>query len=232
MFSSHYESRARTSIFFHANVFTDTFVSLDAVGGISRSLSDVPSPVEDTVTEILSIGNLYRGRGIASIGMGFTAAATAGSTDSTFNRLSVTSVGDRVENVGVALSARAALRRGPTHGHLHDNFLELHLIGTELSTVDSVVAADIVLCPIGAPPTVPGALDQVGDRNWIHTAASGLQGSGTRDNVYGYSPGRCGLLDDLGTGNGLSVRGSPRLWNVQNDDIDPDPPADLFTGEP
>jgi len=60
----------------------------------------------------------------------------------------------------------------------------------------------------------------------------GLQGSGTRDNVFEYSPGRCGTIDDLGTGNCTSFSGSLNRWNVQNDNIDPDPPAELFTREP
>jgi len=231
VFTSHYESRAQTSIFFHANVFTEVGgASLDLVGGISRSLFGVPSPVENTLTEILSIGNLYRGRGIGSTGWGFSAGATAGATDSTFNRMSFTSVGDRIENVGIGFNARAAVRRGVDHGHVHDNLLELHLIGTEISTIQSAVAADMVFCPIATPPAVN--VVQVGDRNLIDVTASGLQGSGTRDNVFTYSPGRCGSIESLGTDNGTSFSGSLQRWNVQNDNIDPDPPADLFTREP
>jgi len=230
VFTSHYESRAQTSVFFHANVFTGFLAALDLVGGISRSFvvlsEEIRTPVTDTLTEVLAIGNLYRGRGIASVGaVGLTAAATAGNADSTFNRLSFTSVGDRIENVGAGINGRAALRRGATHGFLDDNLVELHLVGTELSTVES--AADMTMCAVGAPPNV--RVDRVGDRNWIHLAATGLEGSGKRDNVFGHSVARCGQVDDLGNDNGVSVKGSLRLWNVQNDDIDPDPAPELFT---
>jgi hypothetical protein len=236
LFTIHFESRGQTSLFLHANVFTGAGWSLDLVGGVGRTLLGVPNVVEGTVTEILSTASLYRGLGSAAGGWTFTAAANSqasGSPGANANSLTFTSINDRIENVGIGIQGRAALRRSPNHGDHDDNVLGLHLIGTEISTFETDAGgkrtADLAFCPTAGPSVATLEVDKVGDRNRVHVFANGLRGSGDRENLYEHASDLCGFMVGQGTDNVLSFSGDLHLWNIRNHDIEPDPPPELFT---
>ena len=234
IFNGQWESKGEIFLALHGNVVKEANWTLDIVGGISRILAGVTNVVEGTVTEVLSIGNLYQGVGESSAGLLLTAGANGpppGSPSSNGNHLTMTSLNDRIENVGVGIMARAAFRRSPAHGYVNDNTTDLQMIGTKISTLTTEApnsfTADLIFCPVAAQGSA-SKVDKVGDRNWVYVSAIGLDGSGTRDNLYEYFSGICGFMDSTGDDNGLTFWGSAQLWEILNKDIDLDPPAELF----
>ncbi len=235
IFNGHWESKGETFLALQGNVFKEANWSLDLVGGISRNALGVANVVEGAATEVLSIGNLYQGVGVDSTGWLLTAGATGpqpGAPDSNHNHVTMTSFNDRIENVGIGINARAAFRRSPLQGYLHDNTTDLQIIGTEISTLTTddpnFSTADLAFCPVAAQGSAL-KVDKVGDRNWVYVSALGLNGSGTRGNLYEYFAGICGFMDSTGDDNGLVFWGNLKLWQILNKNIDPDPPAELFS---
>ncbi len=235
LFNGQWESKGDVFLALHDNVFKEANWSLDLVGGISRIAGGVTNVAEGTVTEVLSIGNLYQGVGESSTGWLLTAGANGpppGSPSSNHNSLTITSLNDRIENVGIGLNARAAFRRSPAHGYVNDNTTDLQMIGTTISTLTTQdpnsFTADLVFCPVAGQGSA-FTVDKVGDGNWVYVSALGLDGSGVRDNLYEYFAGICGFMDSTGDDNGLTFWGNLKLWNVLNKNIDPDPPAELFS---
>lgn len=235
LFTGQWESNGEIFLALQGNVIKEANWPMDLVGGISRNSLGVSYVVEGTSTEVVSIGNLYQGVGEASTGWFMTAGANGpppGSPSSNHNHLTMTSFNDRIENVGIGVSARAALRRSPAHGYVNDNTTDLQMIGTQISTFTNdspnFTTADLAFCPVAGQGSAL-KVDKVGDRNWIYVSALGLNGSGTRENLYEYFAGICGFMDSTGDDNGLTFWGSSQLWEVLNKDIDPDPPAELFS---
>ncbi|HKY63739.1 MAG TPA: hypothetical protein VJR29_09995 [bacterium] len=235
LFTGQWESKGRIFLALQGNVVEEANWTLDLVGGISRIAAGVSIVTEDTTTEVLSIRNLYQGVGATSTGWLLTAGANGpppGSPSSNRNNLTLTSLSDRIENVGVGVNARAALRRSPNHGYVNDNTTDLQMIGTAISSLTTQdpnsFTADLIFCPVAGQGSAT-KFDKAGDGNWIYTSAIGLNGSGTRDNLYEYLAGICGHMDSTGDDNGMTFWGNARLWEVMNKNIDPDPPAELFS---
>jgi hypothetical protein len=235
LFTGQWESKGEIFLALQGNLFKEANWTLDLVGGISRNSLGVAYVAEGTATEVLSIGNLYQGAGVASTGWLLTAGANGpppGSPSSNRNNLAMTSLNDRIENVGIGINARAAFRRSPAHGYVNDNTTDLQLIGTKISSLTTDLpnasTADLDLCPVAGQGSA-SKFDKAGDRNWVYVSAVGLDGSGTRDNIYEYVAERCGFMDSTGDDNGLAFWGSLKLWQKVNKNIDPDPPAELFS---
>lgn len=249
LFPIQYEARGHVNLTIQKSVLTEASIPLDGVGGISRAFVDnsipsapktIVSVVEGAHTEIISIGNLYEGNGgVGSAGFYLTAGGTApapNSPGSDDNTLTVRSVHDRIENVNTGINARSGFRRTATGGKSFGNTLEVDLIGTTISTVDTAArgAMDLAFCPTQAPFNAD--VDSVGGGNWIYFSAVKSTGSGETENLYERTAENldlfaavCGRQTALGDNNGLELFGNLPLWERLNQNFEPPPPEHLFS---
>jgi photosystem II stability/assembly factor-like uncharacterized protein len=216
VFAINFASRGRIDLDLDSNVIGG---GVDADGGVSR-----PDAVTLASVTIASRRSLYRSDSPdpTPIGwrlLGGTTAPIPGlaSQASTSNTLRLHSNDDRIEGFGTGISAIGATRFNPLSEPSDSNAIELNLQGTLLQTA----SADLEL--LGASTFVDGVW--AGDGNSVHVVMRQSKGSGTRANVYANSAG------NLGTGNKLEIAGSATAFAQTNEDIDPAPPAEFFTGE-
>jgi hypothetical protein len=207
-----------------------------ANGGVSR-----PSAVHDATTTVQSRGNLYiddspdpcisrrTGWNLAG-GSGIPAPVVIGSTSN--NTLDIHSQSDRIEGFTLAILATGGRRffALPVSGPVNDNTIDLNLIGTTISSTScgAQVATDFRL--IGALVLAPSVAP--GDNNAINVVMRHVTGSGTRTNFYADVLGPTGPVapEYLGTGNRLQFAGSLGAFQATNNNIDPLPGAEFFSG--
>ena len=208
-----------------------------ANGGVSRPVS-----VHDSKTAVQSRGNLYRDDGSNPClsnhlgwnlagGSGIPAPVQIGETSR--NTLWLHSQGDRIEGFARGILATGGRRFFglPTAGPVTGNTLDLELIGTRISTA-SCGGASFVSDFRLAGALVTNASVAPGDGNVLRAVFRGVTGSGTRSNTYGDVLGPTGPLPSnlQGTGNRLEFAGNPQSFAQTNSNINPAPPATLFSG--
>ena len=234
VFAFNFASLASVSVDLSDNVIGGGMI---ANGGVSR-----PAAVHDSRTVVQSRGNLYiddsptpcvsrRGGWNLSGGSGIPAPVQIGETSR--NSLSVHSQSDRIEAFTLGILATGGRRffALPISGPVSDNTIDLHLIGTNLSTSS---------CGAALPGTdfrIAGALVTnasliPGERNTINAVMRNVTGSGTRTNFFADVLGPAGPLapEFQGAGNRLEIAGSPQAFGQTNRNIDPAPGAEFFTG--
>lgn len=234
MFAFNFASLASLSVDLTDNVIGGGMI---ANGGVSR-----PAAVHDSKTVVNSRGNLYRDDSpnpcvsnhlawnLAG-GSGVPAPIQIGETAR--NTLQLHSQDDRIEGFARAIVASGGRRffALPTAGPVTDNTLDLELIGATISTL-SCGGASFVSDFRLAGALVTNASVAPGNGNTLRAVFRGVTASGTRSNTYGDVLGPTGPLSPslVGTGNLLEFVGSPRSFAQTNSNIDPAPPATLFTG--
>lgn len=234
VFAFNFASLASLSVDLTDNVIGGGMI---ANGGVSR-----PAAVHDSKTVVNSRGNLYRDDSpnpcvsnhlawnLAG-GSGVPAPIQIGETAR--NTLQLHSQDDRIEGFARAIVASGGRRffALPTAGPVTDNTLDLELIGATISTL-SCGGASFVSDFRLAGALVTNASVAPGNGNTLRAVFRGVTASGTRSNTYGDVLGPTGPLSPslVGTGNLLEFVGSPRSFAQTNRNIDPAPPATLFTG--
>jgi hypothetical protein len=194
---------------------------LGVSGGVGR-----PDPVTGASVTIQSRRNLYRSDspGPTTTGWQLLGGADAPppvvSAASTFNSLRIHSKDDRIEGVAIGIAAVGGRRFQAASGPISSNSLEMNLLGTRIVTT----VADLRLS--GGRALVSGVFPDEG--NTLHVVVHQARGSGPRANVYVDSatvpPG------SLGPGNRLEIVGNTNAFDHTNENFDPPPPAEFFTG--
>jgi hypothetical protein len=234
VFAFNFASLANLSVDLTDNVIGGGMI---ANGGVSR-----PSAVHDSKTTVNSRGNLYRDDSpnpcvsnhlawnLAG-GSGVPAPIQIGET--AMNTLQLHSQSDRIEGFARAIVATGGRRffALPTAGPVTDNTLDLELIGATISTL-LCGGASFVSDFRMAGALVTNASVAPGNGNTLRAVFRNVTASGTRSNTYSDVLGPTGPLSPslVGTGNLLEFAGSPRSFAQTNSNIDPAPPATLFTG--
>ena len=217
IFAINFASRTEIELVLDGNVIAG---GLEVVGGSSR-----PDAVTGAGIFIRSDRNLYRSDSLVPTlnGWNLVGGATAPipglvSQASTFNSVRLHSTDDRIEAFASGVRARSGLRTSALSGPSSSNRIDMNLRGTNLQTTTE----DLVL--LGAQSLIAGV--SPGDDNEVHLVVHGAVGSGPRANTYADSPG------DPGTGNRLEIVGNRNAFARTNENIDPLPPAEVFTAEP
>jgi hypothetical protein len=138
------------------------------------------------------------------------------------NAVRVVSRRDRIAGAQTGIRAHAGRRFDPVVGPSSHNLvdLRLHRLTIDTSGADLVLEAAVAFAAV-AP----------GDGNVLHVDIHRSTGSGTRANRYAHSrtfgpptPGTEGI------GNRLEVAGTQQRFLRTNEQIDPAPPREFFTG--
>jgi hypothetical protein len=230
IFANNFAARGNVRLRLEGNRFEG---SLIVGGGVSR-----PDAVTDAMTSVESRRNLYQRAARSRVGWLLLGGSTsphfleAGIPGASRSTLRIDSIDDRIEGYHHGIEAAAARRIGAQSSMLSDNRLELRLQGTRIATVGEG-AADLVLSGAVSetgPRAAPGEFP-AGDRNVLHAAMSGVQGSGPRSNAYAPVAGPTRSTEQ-GAGNRLEFSGSSAEFGRSNGGIDPAPPAGFFVGGP
>lgn len=233
VFAFNFASLSNVSVTLTDNVIGGGMI---ANGGVSR-----PAAVHDSRTVVQSRNNWYlddsptpcvsrRSAWNLAGGSGVPAPIVIGETAR--NSLRVHSQNDRLDRFTLGILATGGRRffALPTAGPVNDNSIDLDLIGTSISTTScgSGTVTDFRL----AGALVTSATLAPGDGNVVHAVMRGVTGSGTRTNFYADVLGPTGPLAPQyqGTGNKLEIAGSLKSFGQTNDNIDPSPGAEFFTG--
>jgi len=230
IFANNFAARGNIRLRLDGNRF-EGYLAVGA--GVSR-----PDVVIDAVTSVESRRNLFQRSGWSQVGWLLLGGSTsphfleADIPGASRTTLRIESTDDRIEGFHHGIEAAAARRIGAQSSMLSDNRLELRLQGTRIATVGDG-AADLVLTGALSEAerwAVPGEFP-AGDRNVLHAAMSGVQGSGTRRNVFAHvvGPARPGAQ---GAGNRLEIEGGSGEFTRSNRGIDPAPAGDFFVGGP
>ena len=185
-----------------------------ANGGVSRAGSTAGS-----TTLIESNGNLYRAD-VPGPGSGWNfnggsdapgAGAAAGATLN--NKLTMHSVGDRLEGFPRAITLTGGQRMHALAGPISSNEVELILQDTRVASLTS----DFFFRGASSIPAGVAA----GDFNEVRVVMRNVTGSGPRTNDY--------INSILGTGNRLLFVGNLNAFRRTNQAISPAPGAQFFT---
>jgi len=205
-------------------------------GGVSR-----PDAVHDSRTEIQSKRNLYRNDSPdpcvpqrlgwnAQGGSGTPVPLPIGATER--NTLRIHSIDDRIEGFTTAVLAVGGRRffAAPIAGPTTDNSVDLHLIGTTITT-PSCGGATVVADFRFAGALVSGATLVPGDGNTLRAVIRGVTGSGSRSNAYADVLGPTGPVPPAiqASGNRLEIAGNLNAFARTNRAIDPAPGPEFFT---
>lgn len=230
IFANNFAARGNVRLRLEGNRFEGSLV---VSGGVSR-----PDAVTDAETSVESRRNLYQRAARSRVGWLLLGGSTpphfleAGVPGASRSTLHIDSIDDRIEGFHHGIEAAAARRIGAQSSMLSDNRLELRLQGTRIATVGDG-AADLVLrgaLSEAGPRAAPGEFP-AGDRNVLHAAMSGVQGSGPRRNVFAQVVGPMRPTEQ-GAGNRLEFSGSRGEFERSNRGIDPAPAAGFFVGGP
>ena len=214
--------------------FTNDVVGggLNADGGVSRT-----DAVHDSRVLIVSTRTLYRDDHPAACSVGRVGWNLTGGSGAPVpvvlpatvgNTLEVRSLDDRIEGFATAVLATGARRffAEPTAGPSSDNAIDLKLLRTSIET--PACGTDLRL--VGA---LAGGNFSPGDGNVVRARLRGVQGSGTRANVYADVLSLTGPVSPelQGRGNQLEIVGSLQAFLATNSGVTPAPGAQFFTAK-
>jgi hypothetical protein len=231
-FAFNFAANSRITLALSRNVFGGGII---VNGGVSR-----PEAVHDSEVRIESAENIYRNEwedpcaapatGWNLNGGSGTPIPLPGLAPAIRNRLYVNSVGDRIERFTTAISANGSQRFFPDalSSPPVDNLVELHLIGTTISTPNCAEALVRDIKLTGAQSR--GSMSP-GSGNTVRVEFRDVTGSGRRVNAYAHAESLSGPLtgEGQGDGNRLEIVGDPVTFARSNRGIDPAPPAEFFT---
>ena len=218
LFAINFASRGSVTMDVTGNRVNGQF---EVTAGVSR-----PDEVTGASVTIRSQRNAYSSPAGVGVGWtidggssppipGFVAPGTSGDVTR------FTSIGDTIEHFPTAIIATAAKRHSLTIGPVSGNVVELQLIDLQLSTVGPH-AADLVL----QAALVDGAYAP-GDDTSLRVLMARGAGSGARQNFYANETGPAGP-QQFGTGNALTIVGSPESFSRINTNILPAPGPEFF----
>lgn len=234
VFAFNFASFGQVSIALTGNIVGG---EVTANGGVSR-----PDAVHDSWVGFESHQNLYRNdsqdqcaslrRGGWNLTGGSGPPAPLPVPETARNSLRWYSVDDRIEGFPTAINATGARRffPSPTAGPSTDNSIDFKMLGGTIATPTCAGAQDIADLHLAGALSANAALVP-GDGNSLRAVITGVTGSGTRFNQYGDAVGPAGPLPPAfqGTGNRLTIDGSPMAFAQTNRNIDPAPGAEFFT---
>ncbi|CAN5266708.1 hypothetical protein BH23GEM2_BH23GEM2_26300 [soil metagenome] len=233
VFAFNFAPRGRISITLAGNAIGG---GINANGGVS-----LPDAVHDARVEIESHRNLYRDDRLdpcASARLGWNLTGGSGPpaplsvAETARNTLRVYSLDDRIEGFTRAILATGSRRFFPLPiaGPSTDNTLDLELVGGRISTPSCAGAPFVRDLDLAGAFAANDALFP-GDGNRLRALVRGVTGSGPRFNQYANARGPSGSLPLAlqGSGNRLTVIGSPQAFARTNRAIDPAPGAEFFS---
>jgi hypothetical protein len=204
--------------------------SLDVIGGVSR-----PDAVLQAMVVIESRDNLYALPSTpvhawpAWLVVGGSSPPFPCTAATSANAARLASRDDRIEGAGTLIAAIGGRRHSSAHGLSSDNSLDLRLQGLTLKT-NSAKDADFQFCAAQALVT-PGNDFPPGDRNKLRVMIRDSNGSAPprRANRYSHVFGSPNPMNQ-GKNNSLAIIGTAAAFAQTNEDIDPAPDAQFFTG--
>ena len=209
-----------------------------ASGGVSR-----PDAVHDSRTTIKSQRNLYRDDGAdpcVSQRLGWNLQGGSGTPvplplpETARNALRFVSQDDRLEGFTQAIIATGGRRffPSPIAGPTTANNVDLELVGTTVSTPSCGGAAFVADFQLSGAWVADASLAP-GNDNTLRVVMRGVTASGVRANFYGDVLAPAGPLPSAlqGSGNRLSIVGSPQAFMQTNVAIDPAPGVEFFTSD-
>jgi hypothetical protein len=210
---------------------------INANGGVSR-----PDAVHDSKVGIESRRNLYRDESpdpCTTQRPGWNLTGGSGPPaplpvpETARNSLQVHSVDDRIEGFTTGIVATGSRRffPSPIAGPSTDNSIDLKLLGGRISTPSCGGAQFVRDFDLAGAFAANDALFP-GDGNSLRAVVRGVMGSGPRFNLYAHAEGPSGPLSPelQGSANRLLIAGSPAAFAGTNQNVDPAPGAEYFTG--
>ena len=197
---------------------------LNAAGGAGRPTTAVTG----AGVIIKSSHNLYRSDSLVptAIGLGLSGGADTppavtllGSQAATFNSLQMHSIDDTIAGFVTGIVASGGRRINALSEPISSNRVDLNLHGMVLqsTTVDLRLAGATSLVGVAT-----------GDDNTAHVVLVQATGSGARANQYAHSA--TPPMVSPGIGNLLEIVGNANAFDQTNQNFDPSPRAEFFTG--